>query len=646
MLRPRLPRLALALSLASAAAAQVVVQPKPPINLTGGLAYERGTNISAAPRPRGLAANPLTLPPRTAGEVWTNKLVCHAWAMESTLGSANFDVYFTRSLDGGVSYAPRRRLDQQVGSAREVTVVLNGHDVCVTWISNEAGGIDEQVFALVSRDQGASFTGPHLLNDPAIVPLGDAEEHWTAAGLGAFYVVWEFDDRGRTATNNDEDVRFVRIELPAGPGVVIGPDVRLNQPGSSFIDDVDSPIVVADPGSADVAVLWFDDRGGVAGVNALYGMWSRAQGRDFPLAQDTRFTGPPIAEVSGRNNVRGEIAAGRLHLMWEDRRNQLAGGLDEPFYNRLDLATGALLHAGDRNLTDWVPAGSHDMDQPFLAVNNANPLDVIVCWHDDRDFGTGADNGYNDVFATISRDGGMTWTPNVRVSRTSGLGSRERNECFGVAWAGDHIVISAERSAGNVPTLTNEDSILFISQDAGLTWSVEFLTKAGSSYVMPGIDIDDPFVVLTPGRHDAIVSFGDGAFGAGNDLVATGLRMPYVSLTAPFRSGNTVQFQVKQIGESNRGGITYLVYNSLQSGVVPGFYPFGGGIDVDLVFDPITLAFSGITALTVLTTPSGGLATTAAFLVPRGNNSDAFQLQAVVFDAQLRVRETTDPLRF
>ncbi len=64
------------------------------------------------------------------------------------------------------------------------------------------------------------------------------------------------------------------------------------------------------------------------------------------------------------------------------------------------------------------------------------------------------------------------------------------------------------------------------------------------------------------------------------------------------------------------------------------------------MFDPITLAFSGITALTVLTTQSGGLATTAAFLVPRGNNSDAFQLQAVVFDAQLRVRETTDPLRF
>jgi hypothetical protein len=622
-------------------AAQAVVQPRQQVDLSNGVAYERGTTISDAPRQRGVDSSPVALAPRNAQEVWTSKLVYHAWAMDSTLGAANADVYFARSRDGGVTFETPRRLDTQIGVAKEVSVAANGHNVCVSWLSNESGP-DDQVYALVSVDQGANFQGPFLLNDPTLVPLGDVDEHWLAAGANSFYAIWEFDDRGRAATTGDEDVRFNRLDIVNGT-VQVGLDVRLNQPASTNIDDVDSPIVIADPANGDVLVAWFDDRGGVAGANALYTVWSRTGGQDFPLAADTRLVGPPTADVRSRNNVRGVIANGAAHLVWEDRRNQANGGLDEPFYNRVDLASGAILHANGLRLSDWTPPGAHEMDQPHVAVNSANSNEVIACWHDDRDLGGGSNNAYNDIFFSVSRDAGATWSANQRVSTTSGPGSRERNECWGVSWNGDHVVVVAERSAGNVPSSTAEDVAYYMSQDGARTWGVEFITRRGSAFGLPGNDIDDPFIAVTPLRNDIVVSYKDDFFGAANDLSTSGLRVPYISTTADFQSGNSVQIQVKQIAESNRNGITLLVYHGVSSPISAGFYPFGSGVDIDVTFDAITLAFLGIQPLSVLGVPTGGIATTPAIVVPPGYRNPSFRVQAVVFDATLTARETTDP---
>lgn len=622
-------------------AAQAVIQPRLQLDLTNGVAYERGTNISDAPRQRGIATSPSALAPRSSQEVWTSKLVYHAWAMDSTLGAANADVYFARSIDGGVTFETPRRLDAQLGAAKEVSVEANGHTVCVSWISNESG-TDDQVYAMVSLDQGANFQGPFLLNDPTLVPLGDVDEHWLAAGGNGYYVVFEFDDRGRAATTGDEDVRFNRLDIVNGT-VQVGLDVRLNQPGSSNIDDVDSPIVIADPASRDVLVAWFDDRGGVAGANALYAVWSRTGGQDFPLANDVRLVGPPTADVRSRNNVRGVLANGMCHLIWEDRRNQANGGLDEPFYNRVDVASGAILHANGLRLSDWSPAGAHEMDQPYLAVNSQNANELIACWHDDRDLGGGSNNAYNDIFYSVSRDAGVTWSANLRVSTTSGRGTGERNECWGVSWQGDHVVVVAERSASNVPSSTAEDVAYYMSQDGARTWGVEFISRRGSAFGLPGNDIDDPFIAVTPLRNDIAVSFKDDFYGAANDLSSSGFRVPYVSTTAPFQSGNSVQIQVKQIAEGNRNGITLLVYHGVSSAVSAGFYPFGNGIDVDLTFDATTLAFLGVQPLSVLLNPAGGVASTPAITVPPGFRNPSFRVQAVVFDATLTARETSDP---
>ncbi|MEZ5965967.1 MAG: hypothetical protein R3F56_19180 [Planctomycetota bacterium] len=638
--------LSIAPALAASLAAQAVIQPRPQIDLTAGKLYQRGTDISSAPRFRGIAASPVALPPRSAGEVWTSKLVYHAWAMETTTSSGDYDVYFTRTLDGGISFETPRRLDAQAGSAEEVSVAANGHTVCVSWLSNETTG-DDHVYALVSLDQGLNFQGPFLLNDPTLVPLGDTDEHWLAAGNDAYYFVWEYDDRGRAATTGDEDVRFNRIDI-VGSTIQVGLDVRLNQPGSSNIDDVDSPIVISDPTTNDVAVFWFDDRGGVAGANGLYGVWSRNAGIDFPLAQDTLLAGPPAADVRNRNNVVGVIANGFAHLVWEDRRNQANGGFDEPFYERVDLASNTLLYASTSGLrlSDWTPPGAHEMDLPQIAVNTANPAEVIACWHDDRDLGGGSNNSYNDIFYTVSRDRGVNWTANQRVSTTSGPGTGERNECWGVSWHGDHVVVVGERSAGNVPNSTAEDVVYYMSQDGARTWSPEFVTMRGSAFTPPGNDIDDPFHVVTVGRNDIVVSFKDDSYGASNDLATSGLRVPYVRLTAPFQTGNQVQIEVAQIAESNRNGITLLVYHSATSPVAPGFYPFGGGIDVDLTFDAFTLALLGIQPLSVLTNPTGGRASTPILRVPPGYRAPSFRVQAVVFDATLQVRETSDAFQF
>ena len=607
--------------------------------LSSGRQAVRGTTVNSAPRRRGLATPHTVSAPRDGSEVWTSKLVYQAWAMDTAGNTGDYDVWFTRSIDGGISFAIPQRLDDQSGSALEVSVNADRHNVFVSWLSAETTG-DAHLYCSVSSDQGQTFQGPFLINDPAVLAAGNTAQHWAAAAGNHCYFVFEYDDRGRAAGIGDEDVHFASLQVdPLSGAVTPSADRRVNRPGAGQIEDVDSPVVIADPDSGDVAVVWFDDR---SGSNALYGLWSRSHGQDFPLAQDQRLNGSSAAAVSARNNVAGALANGRLHLVWEDRRLQSAGGLDVPFYNRIDLTTGARLFAADRDLTDWVVAGSHDADQPFLALDRDNPDQCIIAWHDDRDPGAGVPDSTNDVFAVISRDAGATWGSNLRLSTTSGPGTGQRNECWGVAWNGDHVVVSAARSAGNGTTLTKEDLCMFHSRDAGASFSETFITANGSSFLAAGHDIDAPHFVLTQRRNDVVFSyFSDAHLAKG--LVTTGTRVPYVSLSNPLIPGADFNFQVQGIGRSSDGDTAVLLFNYRTSAVIPGFATVtGSGVDLDLVFDSLTSILLDIPSITFLPIAADGSATSATVTVPLDYPGDLFRVQAQTVDLNLIGRETTD----
>jgi hypothetical protein len=285
-------------------------------------------------------------------------------------------------------------------------------------------------------------------------------------------------------------------------------------------------------------------------------------------------------------------------------------------------------------------------------VDTKNPSNVICVWHDDRDnFPNGANNSYNDAFATISNDAGVTWSPNIRLSSTSGPGTQQRNEVWGVSWRGDHITVSAERSEGNTSTLMWEDSLLFQSQDGGSTWSEIFLTEIGSTFypARTGNDVNNPYLDTTPSRNDAIVTvFHDAPPATASDLHALSVRVPYIKTSTPVVPGASgVQIQVEQIGESNAGGFAVLFYNQLASGSLPGLLPFGNGVDIDLIFDGTTATMFTVTPLSALAVPSGGAASTPPFNIPMSYpTSPVLQVQAAILSPTLTVTETTDFISF
>ncbi len=616
-------------------------------NLTNGADHERGTLIQFAPRRRGIAhAPPPVTSTRGTARVPSSKLVYQAWAMESSLGSGDLDVFFARSTDGGVTVSTPTRLEAQTGMAREVSVCASEDRVFVSWISNEIGTKD-QVYVAISVDQGETFAPPLMLNDPALAQAGDADEHWTVAAGYLFYAVWEFDDRGRVAGVPDEDVHFCRLIVDESGLQSRSANVRLNTPVG--LSDVNSPIVTASPDGGKLAVLWFDDRG--APDKAIYGVWSTALGFDLPKAQDQLLVGAPAA-TAAKQNVLAALRGNSLHLVWEDRRNAASGGgADEPFYERFDLDSGSPLYGNGRSLVDWSMPGFGDADQPWIAIDSDDERNVLVAWHDNRDRGGAGNDTVNDLFCTVSRDGGATWSANQRVAKNSGTGTGQRNEAWGAVWHGDHAVLCALRSELNGiggPGAGTEDVVLFVSRDGARQWEEQLITAVGSSVGLAN-DIDNPYMAVTPTRLDVAVSYYDDRYpnwqGHG-DLIARGLRLPWIRASADPVGGATVRLLVEQIGESNNGGGALLVYNGITSGTAPGVFPFGSGLDIDLIPDALTMAFAGITPLAVLSTQPDGTATTIPFTLPAGYLGPRFQVQALVFDSALRVTEGTDVLAF
>ena len=59
------------------------------------------------------------------------------------------------------------------------------------------------------------------------------------------------------------------------------------------------------------------------------------------------------------------------------------------------------------------PAGLENR-RPFIAVNNSGQ--VTAYWHDSRDAGFGSTASITGIYGTVSRDGGVTWSPNFGVT--------------------------------------------------------------------------------------------------------------------------------------------------------------------------------------------------------------------------------------
>ena len=296
------------------------------------------------------------------------------------------DIYFNRSLDGGVSWLPTDvRLDtDQPGASESLTpeIATDGTHVIVVW--SDFRSLRGDIFMNRSDDGGLTWQTSDRRLDTDVPGAAASVTPEIALSGGHVLVVWadgrvQFTD---IRTNRSDDFgatwlsKDVRLDSDA-EGVSPSSNPRLAAEGSTFV------------------VVWEDGRSGNSDIRANRTLDGGAHwlSRDVRLDTDYAGYGPSIAPAVA-------FAGGSVYAAWQDGRD---GFLDVRFNRSLD--GGATWRSTDVRL-DTGTAGVSPSQEVDIAASGSN---VFVVWQDGRD-------GNTDIRLQASIDGGRVFMPHdVRV---------------------------------------------------------------------------------------------------------------------------------------------------------------------------------------------------------------------------------------
>jgi len=242
----------------------------------------------------------------------------------------NYEIYYKRSTDGGVSWGADIRLTNAPDYSWYTSVSVSGQVVHVVWQDLRDGNLE--VYYKRSSDGGSSWgTDTRLTNDPAISgsPSG-------AVSGQVVHVVWT-DDR-----DGNYEIYYKRS---TDGGVNWGADTRLtNAPDYSLNPSVSVSGQV-------VHVVWNDLRDGNFEI-----YYKRSTDGGVSWGADTRLTNAPTISTYPSISVSGQV----VHVVWTDNRD----GNEEIYYKR--DPTGNLV--GIININSEIP------NQFSLSQNYPNPF--------------------------------------------------------------------------------------------------------------------------------------------------------------------------------------------------------------------------------------------------------------------------------
>ncbi len=329
-----------------------------------------------------------------------------AW---TDLRDGNEDVYAARSLDGGTSFEPERRVDDsgeprfdQQDNQWDVKLAADpgGSLLVAAWTDFRSD--NWEIYLARSLDGGRSWSRPAIRVDGA----GDA----TVTGENLLYDPRAFfDDQGNlfvvwTDNRSVSDTDIFLRESRDG-GLNFEEEVRVDDTGDGTLHDEAGPTGLGHTcqfhpdGAARagrVYVAWQDMRNG---LNQIFFGVSADGGRTF---------GPSLCvDPSGgafHHQYLPSVAldgAGRVYVAWQDARHD-SGDI---YLTRSDdggLSFGAAVRVDD--------SGTSFTTQSYPRVGcDPSGERLYVVWRDDR-YGT------PDLRIAVSRDGGRTFSPSRPVA--------------------------------------------------------------------------------------------------------------------------------------------------------------------------------------------------------------------------------------
>ena len=386
----------------------------------------------------------------------------------------NYDIFFTRSNDGGVTFSSPKNLSNSPGSSAAAQVAVDSvGDINVLW-AEQLQYPNWDIFFSRSIDGGETFSAPKNISNTPGASQFSSGFHLAVDSSGAINVVWIESDN----TTGNQDVLFTRS---ADGGRTFSDPKNLSTTGKATM-----PSLAVDS-SGNINVVWEDNTPG------NYDIF-------YSGSTDGGATFSPPANLSNNpgNSSRAHIALefnNNINVVWEDN----TPGNYDIFFTRSN--DGGITFSSPKNLSNS-PGSAHGAE---IVTDSSGNINVV--WQDNG-------SGDYDIFFTRSADEGTTFAPVKNLSNNpgySGLFNPPGPSGFQIALY----------SRGNInvvwgdTTLGNEDIFVTRSSNGGATFSTpQNLSNDLGSSLNPQIAVDSSGVISvvwvdnTSGNYDIFFAGG------------------------------------------------------------------------------------------------------------------------------------------
>ncbi|MBL4847580.1 MAG: exo-alpha-sialidase [Planctomycetes bacterium] len=426
----------------------------------------------------------------------TSGAIAVAWEDRRT---GNYDVFFTRSTDGGATWATNTRIDDGPGAANQESPSLvagpAGQVVCV-WEDFRTPANNYDIYVARSSDEGATWSAGARVDD-ATGTRAQRSASLAIDSSGNLSCAW-IDTRNRwsddvyVTQSTDGGVTWSANTRPNDdPGRQTDVALALTQSGlvACLYTDSRNYHLNLDVTNTDVFVSSSGDGGSTWGAdlspvvdgsfrsqntpslagglgNTLFAAW-----RDERLLNTGLFFSSSAdggATWSANQKLKNTVASGysiaalgtEVVAIWRGTNVELRYSAD-----------GGASWSATATLSDSLVGSRQDT---VVAIGSGV---IFSAWYDTRD-------GFGDVYSTVSTDGGVTWSANVKINSNTGVVGANK-PTVAVGPTGDLICAWTENTGGN-------SSVNFSrSTDGGATWStsVQIKTNAGTLF-KPNVSVD------------------------------------------------------------------------------------------------------------------------------------------------------------
>ncbi|MGB0383472.1 MAG: exo-alpha-sialidase, partial [Ardenticatenaceae bacterium] len=308
---------------------------------------------------------------------------------ENRSSNGDYDIYFARSTDGGLSWSANVKVSDDTGTANQqepnITVGANGN-LYIAWQDDRNGNPD--IYFATSTDGGTTWSANVKVNDDADTAQYDPSVAVDANGT--VYATWE-DNR-----NADQDIYFA---TSTDNGQSWSADVKINDDAGGTWQY--NPSMAVSPNNT-LYVSWADNRNGNQDVyfaSSTNGgaTWS-ANVKVNDDAGGAWHNNPSLAVDANDNVV----------VAWEDLRNG-----DQDIYFARSTDSGATWSSNVKVNDDSSLLHQYT---PSVGVDGSGTL--MLAWYDQR-------NGNDDIYFARSTNNGTSWSANVKLNDNSGTSSEQ-----------------------------------------------------------------------------------------------------------------------------------------------------------------------------------------------------------------------------